>query len=122
MNPRRSFSPPPAFVAALLSFRPRTRRKVSPAAFCARVRPALPEAAFEIREARVAALPLLRCFRTVCAALEAPFVLPEVDDRVLGRFLIELGSVGADFLARRVAESISKSPSPSVRVAPPFLF
>lgn len=120
INPRRSLNPPPGFVAALLSFSPRTRRKVR-CISCARVRAPLPEDALEIRDARVDALPLPRCFNTVCAALETPFG-PGADDLVVGRLLIELGSVGGAFLFRRAAESMSKSPSPSVRPAPPFLF
>lgn len=122
MKPNKSFSPPPALLAALLSFKPRTLKKVKPAGFCALDRLALPDAAFETREARVDALPLLRCFRTVCAVFEVVFGLTEPEDLVVGRDLIALGSVGAGFLFRRAAESMSKSPSPSVRVAPAFLF
>lgn len=109
---RRSLTPPSGLLDALLSFKPPTRSSVKPVISRDRVLGVLPEEAFEMRDARDAAVPLLRCFRTFCAFLEGP---PRAEVRVLDRVVV--GSAAAGFLARRPALSMSISPSPSTRPA-----
>lgn len=112
----RSVNPPPGLLEALLCLRPPTRRKDKPAVFCCRDLPLGPP--LDTRAARDPAVPLASCLSTFWAVLEGPFEFRLTVERVVGRVLVVEAEAAAGFLVRAV-ESMSRSPSPSIRLVRP---
>ena len=111
----KSLKPPSLLLAALLCFKPCTRRYVNPASLF-RTRAALASAESEIRLDRAEPSPLSKCFTTFWATLEKARGFLAVVERVPVPFLVVLDAPLV--LDRLPVASMSRSPSSSTLRGP----